>query len=211
MSGITVDASSARKILSRFGRNRRWRKVAASFGLDADMLKGKAEAFGRHLSDALLEPCGSRLEAVRKVSPQFAEPSLHPVADGVLRHYGVTAIDLAILCEAADSSIDFDLDDGTAIGFWHRQGEVEAVMSVHLSADAVWEHVDHGHTVEIFQPLPHTVVVGLGGRALKDVLSHPAIDPLDLVIESAEAYDKNHSTILNLAPLPTGDISGERP
>lgn len=200
---IVIDPDCCDKLHARLNAGRAWDDLLGPLRISDRRVRRDPSVLQRELARAILRRDAARSDETSPIVPTFAPPGLHPVAAAILGHYGIDPVALAIVTEATGSSIDLSDDDGTLLGFWSKAGEDDAVLSVHLSAKAVWEHVGREHTVEMFERMPDTLVVGLGGVALARVVSHPALDPLALTIIGAEIYDKNGSTILNLAPLGT--------
>ena len=125
--------------------------------------------------------------------PEGAElTALDPVTAHLLAWQGADPLAAAALCRAAAGVGIVDAHDDKIAVVMHNA----PLCLVH--ADPLrWESIP-GH---LHAPaLPETVVAAAAGRRLADVLSHPALDRLPIIVNSAWMDEDGRRTVMHLDP-----------
>ena len=127
-----------------------------------------------------------------------------PAVAAVLRREGVDPRALALGCAVAGSTQTRLLAGDVAIGARLSLGLPAGVCaptiasSVELGEEGAWDP-EFG-IVTTSHLLPHTVLAAAAGRRLREVVTHPAIDPWSFVIETA--FDADGTTTIHLLDVP---------
>lgn len=131
--------------------------------------------------------------AGRIAVPDAAEISyVDPITAHLIAWQGADPLAAAAICHVARGIGIVDVNGDKIATLMHSA----PLTMVH--ADPLRWHSIPGHLR--VPTLPETVVAALAGRRLADVLSHPALDRLPIIINSAQPDDDGPWMILHLNP-----------
>ena len=131
------------------------------------------------------------LAGAMPVPPDAGTILIAPITAHLLRHMGADPLAAAALCHAAKGLDVVDIHEGEKIAALMSSTPVHIVYADPLR----WESVPGSLIVP---SLPETVMATLAGRRLAGVLSHPALDGLDIDITEVIVHDGGQWMTLHL-------------
>lgn len=187
-------------------RNPKMLSHARAVGMDEDAVErasASIEALGEELVIAFSQGHDGRRSSILAHSPHLGRMLIHPVAHRMMEEFGIDAIDIAMLSQWSWRCIHGELAHGNSISFFYQENDDQGGASIYLGEHTLWEHEDDGsHSIETKYQIPETLKGRMGGMALRDVVSHPVLDPLNLRILRTENCKQNESLILHLESIP---------
>ncbi len=175
-----------------------------------DILRGSdPDDLERILERIYAEPYEDRRDGILGLLPKLRNMRSHSVGIAILDMLAVAPEDLAFLSSWTGESVTLDLPDRVSVGLYWVESDNRSSISFHVGNDLTWEHMDYDRSeMTISCPLPDTIRPSLSGMRLRDVVAHPVLDRIDLVIESWE--DVADDILFRISPI-SRKIAGVTP
>ena len=203
---LDLEHKTLRRLLDRLKEGERHAlQWAEAMGLRGDALSAAMEdedALGEALQGTIDRFDPELAERVSRAVRGASTLKPDPVTRATLDHYGIPLMALVAICDWTMACVEMVDPDGTSLTFFHVQDRERTSVSLHLGDGIIWEMDDETPErkgqFEISDPLPETVRATLPGRPLRQLLSHPVFDGLNLVIAHVQDYAPNKSLIVEV-------------
>ena len=147
------------------------------------------------------DPAEDRASGIEGFLPAVRNMRSHPIGTAILEGLGIDPRDLAFLSSWSGESASVDLPGGICAGLYWVKADNRTAISFHVGNDILWEHDGYERSeILLGLPVPDTLKPSLPGMRLRDVVSHPVLDRIDMVIEGWEDAAEG-DILIQLSPL----------